>query len=148
MQIGFLPGGTAYVAVSGGFAAPLQLGSRSTYQRAEIGSPIGFGLQIPCEAVADDGTVRWAEPWTGNDGDSDTYGAGVAHSCRVEQKAAKQLGDSGEVVVQSTVIFLNGTVTVTAKDRITLPDGSKPVILSVNSIPGPDGTAYLKEVLT
>lgn len=68
LQIGFLPGGTAYVAVSGGFATPLQLGSRSTYQRAEIGSPIGFGLQIPCATVVDDGTVHWAEPWIGNDG--------------------------------------------------------------------------------
>jgi len=100
------------------------------------------------------GTASWLkqsvtiEPWTGNNGDSDTYGAGAAYACRIVQTAKKQAADQGEVVVQSTVIVLNGTVTVTAKDRITLPDGSKPVILSVNVIPGPDGTPYLKEVVT
>lgn len=100
------------------------------------------------------GTATWLkqsvtiEPWTGNNGDADTYGAGVANACRIVQKSVKQMGGSGEVVVQSTVIVLNGTATVTAKDRITLPDGSKPVILSVNVISGPDGTPYLKEVLT
>jgi hypothetical protein len=100
------------------------------------------------------GTASWLkqsvtiEPWTGNNGDSDTYGAGASYACRITQKATKQSADQGEVVVQSTAIVLNGTVTVTAKDRVTLPDGTKPVILSVNVIPGPDGTPYLKEVLT
>lgn len=100
------------------------------------------------------GTLSWLkqsvtiEPWTGNNGDADTYGAGAANACRIEQKAVKQLGGSGEVVVQSTVIILNGNATITAKDRITLPDGTKPIILSVNVIPGPDGTPYLKEVVT
>ena len=100
------------------------------------------------------GTATWLkqsvtiEPWTGNNGDANTYGSGAAYACRIVQTSKKQMTDKGEVVVQSTLIVLNGTVTVTAKDRITLPDGSKPVILSVNTIPGPDGTAYLKEVLT
>ncbi|WP_319244251.1 biotin-dependent carboxyltransferase family protein [uncultured Propionivibrio sp.] len=62
LQVGFQPGGTAYLAVSGGFATPVQLGSRSTYLRAEIGAAINFGLQIPCELAS--GPERAAVPWS------------------------------------------------------------------------------------
>ena len=69
LQVGFLPGGTAYVAVSGGFAMPVQLGSRSTYQRAEIGSPMAFGLEIPCATVPVDAAGEYsAAPWTPDEG--------------------------------------------------------------------------------
>jgi len=61
LQVGFQPGGTAYLAVSGGFATPVQLGSRSTYLRAEIGAAIAFGLQIPCALAT--GPERAAVPW-------------------------------------------------------------------------------------
>jgi allophanate hydrolase subunit 2 len=37
LETGAVRGGVAYIAVSGGFATPVQLGSRSTYQRALIG---------------------------------------------------------------------------------------------------------------
>ena len=64
LQIGFLAGGTAYLAVSGGFSTPLQLGSRSTYQRAEIGSPMVLGLLLPCIAAPlPDAHVFAADPW-------------------------------------------------------------------------------------
>lgn len=63
LQVGFLPGGTAYLAVAGGFATPLQLGSRSSYQRAEIGTPLSFGVQIPCAAVAGGSPETVADAW-------------------------------------------------------------------------------------
>ncbi|SDG93272.1 biotin-dependent carboxyltransferase family protein [Propionivibrio dicarboxylicus] len=66
LQVGFQPGGTAYLAVSGGFATLLQLGSRSTYLRAEIGSAISFGLQIPCDVAS--GPERAAAPWSAGSG--------------------------------------------------------------------------------
>lgn len=54
LEIGFVAGGTAYLAVSGGIASPVQLGSRSTYQRAMIGGiggrPISTGNLLPCSA--------------------------------------------------------------------------------------------------
>jgi allophanate hydrolase len=69
LQVGFLPGGTSYLAVSGGFATPVQLGSRSTYQRAEIGCPIVFGLQIPCATVPGGGAGEFAAaPWLPDEG--------------------------------------------------------------------------------
>ncbi len=67
LQVGFLPGGTAYLAVSGGFAVALQLGSRSTYQRAEIGVALDFDLQIAC-ATVDEGGRMLASPWLDDDG--------------------------------------------------------------------------------
>lgn len=52
LEVGFLAGGTAYLAVSGGVRSPLQLGSRSTYQRAAIGGidglPLMSGQSLPC----------------------------------------------------------------------------------------------------
>ena len=37
LKVGSCQGGTAYLAISGGIDLPLQLGSRSTYMRAQIG---------------------------------------------------------------------------------------------------------------
>ena len=52
LEVGFLAGGTAYLALSGGVRSPLQLGSRSTYQRAAIGGidglPLMSGQSLPC----------------------------------------------------------------------------------------------------
>jgi allophanate hydrolase len=57
------------VAVSGGFATPLQLGSRSTYRRAEIGEPVVLGMRIPCAALPHRGAYEnSAEPWRHEEG--------------------------------------------------------------------------------
>lgn len=69
LQVGFLSGLTAYVAVSGGFATPVQLGSRSLYQRADIGTAIARGLQIPCASLKDRGAHEFsAPPWLHDEG--------------------------------------------------------------------------------
>ena len=44
LEVGYIAGGTAYLAVGGGIDTPLQLGSRSTYQRALIGGVDGRPL--------------------------------------------------------------------------------------------------------
>lgn len=69
LHVGFLPGGVGYVAVSGGFLTPIQLGSRSTYQRAEIGVPLTLDARIPCavlspEEKGDEDRFFVAPPWT------------------------------------------------------------------------------------
>lgn len=55
LEFDFLPGGTAYLALSGGVDSPLQLGSRATYQRALIGGldgrPLSSGDQVPCALI-------------------------------------------------------------------------------------------------
>jgi biotin-dependent carboxylase-like uncharacterized protein len=69
LRVGFAAGGAAYVAISGGFETPLQLGSRSTYRRAEIGEPIALGLRIPCAALPYKGAYEYfADPWRHDEG--------------------------------------------------------------------------------
>ena len=68
LETGFLPSGTAYLAVSGGIDSPLQLGSRSTYQRALIGGiegkPIVTGNLLPCRALERRGCHEYqADSW-------------------------------------------------------------------------------------
>ncbi|MBI2306294.1 MAG: biotin-dependent carboxyltransferase family protein [Rhodocyclales bacterium] len=58
IQIGGVARGIAYVAVSGGVEVPLQLGSRSTYQRAALGGVNGRALargdRLPCARLDGD----------------------------------------------------------------------------------------------
>ena len=68
LETGFLAGGTAYLAVGGGVATPLQLGSRSTYQRARIGGVNGHllvsGDVLPCGALGRNECREYqAPPW-------------------------------------------------------------------------------------
>jgi biotin-dependent carboxylase-like uncharacterized protein len=69
LRVGFVSGGAAYVALSGGFATPLQLGSRSVYRRAEIGEAIAPGMKIPCAALSHRGEYEYsADPWRHDEG--------------------------------------------------------------------------------
>ena len=69
LEVGYLPGGTAYLALSGGIDTPRQLGSRSTYQRAQIGgidgAPLASGQLLPCRALGclDPREFQAAAPW-------------------------------------------------------------------------------------
>ena len=69
IEIGYLPGGTAFLAVAGGVNTPLELGSRSTYQRALIGGvkgrPIASGDRLPCAAQprGEKREFQAAAPW-------------------------------------------------------------------------------------
>ena len=69
LETGTVRGGVAYIAVSGGLVTPVQLGSRSTYQRALIGGIDGRllakGDLLPCGTLADRCQgERCAAPWT------------------------------------------------------------------------------------
>lgn len=73
LEVGYLPGGSAYLAVTGGIDSPLQLGSRSTYQRALIGGidgqPVMSGQMLPCAALKRPEYREYrAEPWICGDG--------------------------------------------------------------------------------
>lgn len=74
VRIGTVGGGTAYVAISGGFRVAPQLGSRSTYLRAGIGGIQGrapiTGDQLACAPLRGDPWLeyRGSEPWTAGDG--------------------------------------------------------------------------------
>ncbi len=72
LEVGSLKGGCAYLAISGGIESPVQLGSRSTYQRALIGGidgqPLVTGNQLPCTAMEHrDYRENHVQPWAHGD---------------------------------------------------------------------------------
>jgi biotin-dependent carboxylase-like uncharacterized protein len=69
LHIGSVTGGVAYAAILGGFATRMQLGSRSTYRRAEIGDSVAMGMRIPCAALSYRGGYEYsADPWRHDEG--------------------------------------------------------------------------------
>lgn len=58
IALGAAAGGVAYLAISGGFRVPPQLGSRATYTRAQLGGIAGRALaagdRLPCGSVSGD----------------------------------------------------------------------------------------------
>jgi hypothetical protein len=90
------------------------------------------------------------EPFAGNYNDSGEalYDTGSSIPCMIVQKNSLVIDGNGEQVVSSTQIYIAGYRTITALDRITLPDGTHPKILSVESNPGYDGNPELKVIFT
>ncbi|MBP8214127.1 MAG: biotin-dependent carboxyltransferase [Propionivibrio sp.] len=73
LEVGYIAGGTAYLAIGGGIDTPLQLGSRSTYQRALIGGvdgrPLSTGNRLACKSIRDPKFQEYrAEPWSDHQG--------------------------------------------------------------------------------
>ena len=73
LEIASVKGGAAYLAVFGGIDSPLQLGSRSTYQRALIGGidgrPLLTGNMLPCATQEPrEYSEHKAEPWSHGEG--------------------------------------------------------------------------------
>jgi allophanate hydrolase len=73
LEIASVKGGAAYLAVFGGIDSPLQLGSRSTYQRALIGGidgrPLQTGNMLPCATQEPrEYSEHKTEPWSHGEG--------------------------------------------------------------------------------
>ena len=73
LEVGYIAGGTAYLAIGGGIDTPLQLGSRSTYLRALIGGvdgrPLTTGNRLACKSIRDPKFQEYrAEAWSHDEG--------------------------------------------------------------------------------
>lgn len=75
-------------------------------------------------------------------------GVPTSYPARVEYEHTMTRDSQGQEVLSKSQVYLDGTVGVTAKDEITLPDGSKPLILSVEATPDEDGTIHNVVVYT
>jgi len=75
-------------------------------------------------------------------------GTPVAYAARVEYNHTMTRNDLGQEVVSKAQTYLSGNVPVTTKSQITLPDGNKPLILSVEANPDETGTIHHKVVYT
>lgn len=98
------------------------------------------------------------EAWTGNDGEGGyTYATGVSRAALVERKQKMVRSSTGEEVMSTHVVtFLRPIAAqgtsgrqepIDPRDRITLPDGTRSSILSINAFIDKDtGRGYLHEV--
>jgi len=89
------------------------------------------------------------EPFTGvNTYGEPQYGTAVQYSAFVQRKTKLVRDRIGQEAVSTSQVYLNGTVNVDIQDRITLPDGSRPVILSIEALPDETGNIHHKVVNT
>ncbi len=89
------------------------------------------------------------EPWVRDDQyGQPVYGAPVSYSARVQEKVKMIRDTQGQQVVSTSQVYFDGSVTVTVKDRITLPDGTQPLILSIGGSPDETGVIDHRVVYT
>ena len=84
------------------------------------------------------------EPWLSQDvyGKA-TYGPKVSISARISEKPTRVLDATGQTVVTGAVAWTDaGTTVITSKDRVTLPDGSQPPVISVQRMPDELGAVF------
>jgi len=71
-----------------------------------------------------------------------TFGFGVSYPCRVVARLTRVRSFSGEEVVARTVAWVASTSRFGPEDEYTLPDGTMPPLLSVETFPDETGTIH------
>jgi hypothetical protein len=76
------------------------------------------------------------EPFNVRKGDgSPVFGSPVTYQARVVNSVRSFYHDGQVDLVNWASIYLNYTPSITSEDRVTLPDGTQPIVQSVNSSP-------------
>ncbi len=81
------------------------------------------------------------EPWSSQDvyGQA-TYGTAVSMAARISKAPKLVRADDGREVVAGSTAWVDPVSTIIgARDRVTLPDGTTPTVLSVERIPDERG---------
>jgi len=101
------------------------------------------------------GSLRWLTqtvsiaPYSGsNEYGESTYGSAVTYDARVVMTQKVLVDDKGNKRLSSCQIYLDGSCPVTSISKITLSDGTSPLILDVKTVYGSEGSAYMKVVST
>lgn len=72
-----------------------------------------------------------------------SYAAAATYSCLIEKRPRLVRALDGKEVVSGAAVYLTEAVSgLTPKARVTLPDGSTPVILSVSTFPNKSGDYF------
>ena len=61
------------------------------------------------------------------------YGPAVQHPARVAYRVTTLTNAQGQERTSTSVVYLNGDVVITVKDRLVLPDNSAPAIQAIYS---------------
>jgi hypothetical protein len=87
-------------------------------------------------------SVTW-EPFAGNDANGNrTYGTSQTLQCRISPKHRQTQTDGGAIAVSKSTIYFAGAPDISPKDRLTLPNGDQPPILTAGVIPDRDGAHH------
>lgn len=68
------------------------------------------------------------------------YGAPVQWPARVIGDVKMVRTVAGNEQVSDTTVIVPGALAITVNDRLSLPDGTRPAILSISSVPDDSGT--------
>ena len=75
------------------------------------------------------------------------YGASVVYPALVTYGFKVVRDKDGREVVSSARVYFDGTVPVSANSRLTMPDGTRPTVIAVNSVPDETGAVHHKVVV-
>lgn len=71
-----------------------------------------------------------------------TWGAGTAWQARVEGKVTLVRDAQGLQAVSRSQVYLSGVAGTGIRDKVTLPNGTSPPILSVATVPDETGDSF------
>ena len=148
LEVGYIAGGTAYLAIGGGIDTPLQLGSRSTYQRALIGGvdgrPLTAGNKLACKSIRDPKFQEYrAEAWSNGEGpirvvlgpQEDHFNPdSVKQFLEAEYKVTTQLDRMGVRLEGMALLHVSMAAADIVSDGVTpgsiqVPGNGQPIIL-------------------
>lgn len=87
------------------------------------------------------------EPCTGRDQyGAPTYGTATTYSCRISQRftRVRSISDTGQSVLSSHQVWVNGTFVPSYDDRFTFPNGETPMLLTYEIPYDENGAHHLK----
>lgn len=76
-----------------------------------------------------------------------TLGAANTVRARIDYNTVRVLSQAGETVDSTTQVYTEDVAGFTPEGEITLPDGSKPKIISVRRLYWPNGASHLEIAL-
>ena len=75
-----------------------------------------------------------------------TYGTAAPHRCLVERKQRLVKKSDGCEAISQTTVYVAGPVEITEQDEITLPDGTAPPVLAVETFYDETGAVHSAKV--
>lgn len=93
-------------------------------------------------------TVTYEAPATYDEyGKVATYATAVSCRARVSTKHQRVAAKNGQDVISSIQVWLNSTTAINENGRLTLPDGSTPLIVSWDLVRDENGAHHTKVYL-
>jgi len=93
-------------------------------------------------------SVTFETPGTPDGFGNPSTGTATTYNAIIVQNTKMVRDRAGVQVVSSCQILLNGSVSINPDSKVTLPDGTQPVIINTGKTPDFDGVNCVTEVYT